>query len=100
MRIASGRSAVRNDPGSRACVIYIKKIRWNGAEIPLKGKQLQMNGFKIGEDTYAFPTEDPNITLSLWGLSSEEENHLEAVMEITPMPTETMKHLQKRGLFN
>ena len=100
VRIARGRSAVRIDPGSRACVIYIKKIRWNGAEIPLKGKQLQMNGFKIGEDTYAFPTEDPNITLSLWGLSSEEENHLEAVMEITPMPTETMKHLQKRGLFN
>lgn len=100
VRIARGRSAVRIDPGSQTCVIYIKRISWNGTEIPLKGKQLQMNGFKIGEDTYAFPTEDPNITLSLWGLSSEEENHLEAVMEVTAMPSETMKHLQKRGLFN
>lgn len=99
-RIARGRSAVRVDPGNHACVIYIKRISWNGAEIPLKGKQLQMNGFKIGEDTYAFPSEDPNITLSLWGLPSEEENHLEAVMELTAMPSETIKHLQKRGLFN
>ncbi len=98
--IARGRSAVRIDPGSHACVIYIKRIGWNGVEVPLKGKQLQMNGFKIGEDTYAFPTDDPNITLSLWGLPSEEENHLEAVMEVTAMPAETMKHLQKRGLFN
>lgn len=100
VRIARGRSAVRIDPGSHACVIYIKRIGWNGAEIPLKGKQIQMNGFKIGDDTYAFPTEDPNITLSLWGLPSEEENHLEAVMEVTEMPPETIKHLQKRGLFN
>ena len=98
--IARGRSAVRIDPGSHTCVIYIKRIRWNGGEISLKGKQIQMNGFKIGEDTYAFPTEDPNITLSLWGLPSEEENHLEAVMEVTAMPAETVKHLQKRGLFN
>lgn len=100
VRIARGRSAVRIDPGSHTCVIYIRKISWNGAEIPLKGKQIQVNGFKIGEDTYAFPTEDPNITLSLWGLPSEEENHLEAVMEVTAMPSETIKHLQKRGLFN
>ncbi len=100
VRIARGRSAVRIDPGSHTCVIYIKRISWNGGEISLKGKQIQMNGFKIGEDTYAFPTEDPNITLSLWGLPSEEENHLEAVMEVTAMPAETMKHLQKRGLFN
>ncbi len=100
VRIKRGRSAVRIDPGSHACVIYIKRISWNGVEIPLKGKQIQMNGFKIGEDTYAFPTQDPNITLSLWGLSSEEENHLEAVMEVTAVPSETMGHLQKRGLFN
>ncbi len=100
VRIARGRSAVRIDPGSQACIIYIGRISWNGVEIPLKGKQLQMNGFKIGEDTYAFPTDDPNITLSLPGLPSEEENHLEAVMEVTAMPSETMKHLQKRGLFN
>lgn len=100
VQIPKGRSAVRIDPGSHACVIYIKRIGWNGVEIPLKGKQVQMNGFRIGEDIYGFPTEDPNITLSLWGLPSEEENHLEAVMEVTRMSVESVKRLQKRGLFN
>lgn len=100
VRIPKGRSAVRIDPGSHACVIYVKRISWNGVEIPLKGKQVQMNGYRIGEDVYAFPTEDPNITLSLWDLPSEEENHLEAVMEVTRMALESVKRLQKRGLFS
>ena len=100
VRIPRGRSALRIDPGSHACLIYIRRISWNGEEVLLKSKQIQMNGFKIGEDVYAFPTDDPNITLSLWGLTGEEENHLEAVMEVTRMPIETVKHLQKRGLFS
>ncbi len=100
VRIAKGRSAVRIDPGSHACLIYIRRISWNGEEIPLKGKRLQMNGFRIGEDIYAFPTQDPNITLSLWGLAAGEENHLEAVMEVTRMSLESVKHLQKKGLFS
>lgn len=100
VRIPKGRSAVRIDPGSHACLICIKRISWNGGEIPLKGKQLQMNGFRIGEDVYAFPTEDPNITLSLWDLPAGEENHLEAVMEVTRMSLESVKRLQKRGLFS
>lgn len=100
VRISKGRSAVRIDPCSHACVIYIKRISWNGEEIPLKGKQLEMNGFRIGEDIYAFPTQDPNITLSLWGLPAGDENHLEAIMEVTRMSLESVKHLQKRGLFS
>ncbi len=100
VKIPRGRSAVRIDPCSHACVIYIRRIGWNGEEISLKGKQIQMNGFRIGEDVYAFPTEDPNITLSLWGLPGGEENRLEAAMEVTRMPAETVKHLQKRGLFS
>lgn len=99
VKIGRGRSALRIDPGSSACLIRVKRIVWNGEAVPLKGKHLQMNGFRIGEDVYAFPTEDPNITLSLWGLPGEEENHLQAVMEVTKMPMETINHLQKRGLF-
>lgn len=72
---------------------------WNGAAIPLKGKQIRMNGFKVGEDTYVFPTKDPNITLSLLELGNEESNLLQVSMEVTRLPEETMKHMQKRGLF-
>lgn len=100
VKIGRGRSALRIDPGNRSCLIWIKKIVWNGEAVALKGKQMQMNGFKVGEDLYAFPTKDPNITLSLRGLPGEEENHLEAVMEVTAMPIETIRQMQKRGLFS
>lgn len=100
IKIKRGRSALRIDPCSHACVIHVKRIAWNGEEVPLKGKLVQMNGFKIGEDVYAFPTEDPGITLSLLGLPGEEENCLEAVLTVTEMSMETIKHLQKRGLFS
>lgn len=100
VKIGRGRSALRIDPGNRSCLIWIKKVVWNGEAVALKGKQMQMNGFKVGEDLYAFPTKDPNITLSLRGLPGEEENHLEAVMEVTAMPIETIRQMQKRGLFS
>lgn len=99
VKIGRGRSALRIDPANSACLIWIKRIAWNGETVLRRGKQIQMNGFKIGEDVYAFPTEDPNITLSLWGLPGEEENRLEVLMEVTKMPIETIRHLQKRGLF-
>lgn len=99
VKIGRGRSALRIDPGSSACLIRLKRIAWNGEAVSLKGKQLQMNGFRIGEDVYAFPTDDPNITLSLRELPGEEENRLEAVMEVTKISMETIRHMQKRGLF-
>ena len=59
-----------------------------------------MNGLKVGENTYVFPTKDPNITLSLLELGNEESNLLQVSMEVTRLPEETMKHMQKRGLFS
>lgn len=100
VEIGRGRSALRIDPCSDYCLIYLKNMMWNGEQLPLKGKQIQLNGFKVGENTYAFPTKDPNITLSLLELSNEESNLLQVSMEMTKMPEETIKHMQKRGLFS
>ena len=94
-----GRSALRVDPCNDFCIIYIREIMWNGTPVPWKGRQIQTNGFKIGDSTYAFPTRDPNITLSLAGLSNEESNLLQMAMEVTKLPEETVKHIRKRGLF-
>ena len=99
VEISRGRSALRIDPCNDYCLICLQSIVWNGAAIPLKGKQIRMNGFKVGEDTYVFPTKDPNITLSLLELGNEESNLLQVSMEVTRLPEETMKHMQKRGLF-
>lgn len=99
VKISGGRSALRIDPCSAFCIIYLKEIRWNGVQIPWKGRQIQTNGFKVGENTYAFATQDPNITVSLAGMPGSESNLLEAFMEVTRLPEETVRHMQKRGLF-
>ena len=97
--ISGGRSALRIDPCSAFCMVYIREIIWNGVTIPWKGRQIQTNGFKIGENTYVFATQDPNITVSLTGLSNEESNLLQMAMEVTKLPEETVKHIRKRGLL-
>ncbi len=100
VEIGRGRSALRIDPCSDYCLIYLKSIMWNGEQISLKGRQIRLNGFKVGENTYAFPTQDPNITLSFMELGNEESNLLQISMEMTKMPEETIRHIQKRGLFS
>ena len=97
--IGRGRSALRIDPGSECCLVYIQTVQWNGTEIPLKGRQIQNNGFRVGENTYVFPTKDPNITISLTGLQNEERNLLQVRMAVTKLPEETAEHMQKRGFF-
>ena len=97
--IAEGRKMLRIDPCSDYCIVLLKELRWNGAEIPLKSKLLTMNGFKVGDGTYAFATQDPNITLQVAGLEQKEDNVLKVSMQVTRMPIETISHMQKRGLF-
>ena len=97
--IARGRGALRIDPCSDCCLVYLKEIKWNGTAVPLKGRQITVNGYKVGENTYVFPTKDPNITLSLTGMQGEERNLLQVTMAVTRLPEETAKHMQKRGLF-
>lgn len=97
--ISGGKSALRIDPCNDFCLIYLQEIRWNGTILPWKGRQIQVNGFKIGENTYVCPTQDPNITVSLAGIRGEDSNVLQVIMQVTKLPEETVKHMQKRGLF-
>lgn len=97
--ISGGRSALRIDPCNDFCLIYLEEIKWNGVIVPWKGRQIQVNGFKAGENTYVCPTCDPNITISLAGIAGEDSNILQVVMQVTKLPEETVKHMQKRGLF-
>ena len=97
--ISGGRSALRVDPCNDFCLIYLGEIAWNGTPISWKGKQIQTNGFKVGDNTYVFPTPDPNITISLAGIPQGESNLLQIVMEVTRLPEETVKHIKKRGLL-
>lgn len=95
----SGRKALRIDPCSDFCIVWLKEIKWNDTVIPAKSKKIAANGFRIGDGTYAFATEDPNITLSVSELEQRQENILKVSMQVTRVPKETVCHIQKRGLF-
>lgn len=97
--VAGGRSALRIDPCSDYCIVSIKQLLWNGEAVAWKGKQVQTNGTKVGEQTYVFTTKDPNITVSLLGRKNEQTNLLQVSLEVTRLPEETAKRMQKRGLF-
>lgn len=97
--VAGGRSALRIDPCSDYCIVSIKQLLWNGEAVTWKGKQVQTNGTKVGRQTYVFATKDPNITVSLLGRKNEQTNLLQVSLEVTRLPEETAKRMQKRGLF-
>ncbi len=97
--VAGGRSALRIDPCSDYCIVSIKQLLWNGEAVAWKGKQVQTNGTKVGRQTYVFTTKDPNITVSLLGRKNEQTNLLQVSLEVTRLPEETAKRMQKRGLF-
>lgn len=93
------RKALRIDPCSDFCIVYLEEIRWNDKPVPLKGKNISTNGIRTGEGVYAFSTQDPNITIWLTEGEQRQENVLEVSMQVTRMPEETVRHMQKRGLF-
>lgn len=97
--VKEGTKALRIDPCSDYCIVYIEKMQWNDTPLPFKNKWVAMNGLRIGEQTYAFATKDPNITLQLSELEQRQENTLQVSMQVTRMPQETVCHIQKRGLF-
>lgn len=93
------RKALRIDPCSDFCIVYLEEIRWNDKPVPLKGKNISTNGIRTGEGVYAFSTQDPNITIWLTEGEQRQENVLEVSMQVTRMPEETVRHMQKKGLF-
>lgn len=100
LQIPGGRRAFRIDPCSDCCIVYLKYVKWNGQDLLEAGKHIVTNGFPIGENTYGFDTTDPNITVNLEGYETKDlQNQLTFSMEVTRMPAETVKHLQKKSFW-
>ncbi|MDE5931390.1 MAG: class I SAM-dependent methyltransferase [Lachnospiraceae bacterium] len=93
------RKALRIDPCSDFCIVYLKEILWNDKPVSLKGRSISTNGIRVGEGVFAFSTQDPNITLQLMDGEQRQENVLQVSMQVTKVPEETAAHMQKRGLF-
>ncbi len=75
---------VRIDPAFVDCMVRIKELRWNDVDLPWTGKTsvLTSNGTGLDDTgSFVFPTNDPNLVISLEGLPQEEVNTLEFGME-------------------
>lgn len=121
LTVREGQRALRIDPCSDYCVVRIEEIKWNGTVLFGNGKNgktikngkneeqikitdgIFLNGVCVGEGTFAFDTEDPNITIVLSELAQKPDNLLEAVLQVTRMPKDTVchitGHMRKRRLF-
>lgn len=96
VKINAGRKALRLDPCSDYCIVWLKEIKWNDTVIPLKSKCISMNGFRIGDGIYAFDTDDPGITIQLSEVEQRQENFLQVSMQVSKMAKETVEHMHKK----
>lgn len=97
--LEEGMRALRIDPCSDSCIVWIEGIKWNDLPLTVKNKRLSLNGVRVGDDVYAFATKDPNITVHLSELEHKRENTLKVSIQVTRAPEETIAHMEKRGLF-
>ncbi len=81
---------VRLDPLRGACIVTITEALIDGNPYPVDSKKfLLCNGRRIGNDSFVFPTEDPNLIFMLEGLARSEDSVLDVKMEINRLPLET-----------
>lgn len=77
---------LRIDPSMDRCLVRIREIRWNGAELNPERKLIEINGRRIKNGCYVFRTEDPNINFSLLNLERKAENEMSVEMEVIRLP--------------
>lgn len=84
LTVEAGVQKLRVDPAFADCMIKVREIRWNGVPLAWRGKAsvLSTNGTMLdGTGSFVFPTNDPNLVISLQKLPFEETNFLEICME-------------------
>lgn len=93
IKVESDATMLRVDPSMCSCMVKIKKMTFNGKEVPFhKRKQFIINGTILkpvkGEEgiSMVFSTDDPNINISLEKMPKEKENLLHAEMEMIRIP--------------
>ncbi|MCI6552340.1 MAG: class I SAM-dependent methyltransferase [Lachnospiraceae bacterium] len=78
--------SLRIDPAMDCCAVRIREIRMNGSRVDGDRRSIVTNGKKLGEGSYVFDTEDPNINIRVSRYKRQERNSLEAVLEIVRLP--------------
>lgn len=101
LKVPSAVTMLRIDPSMCSCMVQIKKMTFNGQEIPFhKRKEFIINGtiLKPEKDeksiSMVFSTEDPNINISLNSFKKQESNLLHAELEMIRIPAHIAKSME------
>lgn len=78
---------LRIDPAMDTCMVKVQELSLNGQPLSLeKRKLIHVNGKTAKPGTYVFPTEDPNINITLSELERQPENTLYVRLELIRLP--------------
>lgn len=81
---------LRIDPAMDSCVVKLRSLLWNGAQLPLENRKALITNGKIlkgGQDaSVVFATTDPNLNINLAVLERQAENTLSVELEIVRLP--------------
>ncbi len=102
IQVGSNVKMLRIDPSMCSCVVKVKKLTFNGADVDCKGrKQFILNGTLLKpskEDLSSvcmvFSTDDPNININLERYGKQEENILHAELEMIRIPSYVAKDIE------
>ncbi len=102
IQVGAGVKMLRIDPCMCSCIVKMKRLTLNGADISWKGrKELIVNGTllkpgKEDENSFCmvFATDDPNINISLEKCNLQESNMLHAEFEMIRVPDYIAKDME------
>ena len=86
LKVGNDVQMLRIDPAMDSCMVKILEMTLNGEAVPLgKKKKIFINGRTVKQGFYLFPTEDPNINISLKKKKNSGESTLYTRMEVVKL---------------
>lgn len=82
-------SVMRVDPLDSPCIVVIREAKLGEADFPVENKKyFKVNGKRLGDNVFVFPTSDPNMYFNIDGFIHNEDTFLYLNLELIPMPAD------------
>lgn len=90
--LSADEKIIRLDPLMDSCIVILKECTYNGIAFPVADKKLLMvNGRRIDDNSFVFPTNDPNMEFNLERLPKQAMNRLHVEMDIIRISEEAAR---------
>lgn len=82
-------SVMRIDPLDSPCIVVIREAKLGEVDFPVENKKyFKVNGKRLGDNVFVFPTSDPNMYFNIDGFIHNEDTFLYLKLELIPMPSD------------